>query len=112
MTTWKKVIIGTYNVPYSLARCDFAPMDIGDIVLHKPTGETWTIAYVHNEHLAWCGWPEGLAHTSDCTLVKHATAEERLELLKQMAAGSEPDSRRTYAIARLQQAEFVLPKEY
>lgn len=71
----------------------------GDTVLHKPSGETWVVAYVRPEtnDLAWCGWPSGLARLSDCELVESCTPDESKDLLAQMAAMPEPDHRREYA---------------
>lgn len=87
-------------------------MDTADIVLHKPTGERWVVAYVQGERLSWCGWPEGTALVADCELVTPARPDERLELLRRLAAMQGMDSRRTYAINRLQQAEAILPSIY
>lgn len=64
-------------------------IDTADHVLHAPTGETWLVAYVEGDRLAWCGWPPGLAELSDCTLVKKATAEERDKLLHELAKSSD-----------------------
>ncbi|WP_029002792.1 hypothetical protein [Azorhizobium doebereinerae] len=55
----------------------------GDHVHHTPSDETWVVAwadYATND-LAWCGWPNGIARLSDCTLVKAATDDEHAELL-------------------------------
>lgn len=43
----------------------------GDHVLHRPTGETWVVAYADAERdeLAWVGAPDGVAKLSDCDLV-------------------------------------------
>lgn len=60
-------------------------IDTGDYVKHRPTGESWVVAYVHGDRLAWCGWPEGEAALADCELEKKATPERRLELLQEMA---------------------------
>ena len=60
-------------------------MRCGDHVLHRPTGETWVVAYVDGNDLAWCGWPDGLARTSDCELVKACDDAEHLRMLKQVA---------------------------
>lgn len=87
-------------------------MDTGDVVYHKPTGETWLVAYVNGEYMSWCGWPEGQARVEDCELKKHATPEQRLKLLHDMAGMSGHDSRKTYAIHRLEEAESILSKEY
>jgi hypothetical protein len=76
-------------------------IDTGDTVLHKPSGETWTVAYVRGDHLSWCGWPEGIAILSDCELVKAASDDERMSLLQQMARMEGNDSRGRYARWRL-----------
>jgi hypothetical protein len=86
-------------------------VDTGDVVLHKPTGERWVTAYVSGENLCCLGWPESFANVSDCTLIKEATPEERLLILKRMADMSSDDARKRYAIHRLSTAEQVLPKE-
>jgi len=57
-------------------------IDTGDTVYHTPTGEKWIVAYVRGDRLAWCGWPEGEAALSDCTLITKATPDERDELLR------------------------------
>lgn len=60
-------------------------IDTADHVLHGPSGETWVVAYVEGDSLAWCGWPEGKAKLTDCTLTKKATPEQRDKLLLEMA---------------------------
>lgn len=75
-------------------------MSIGtaDSVRHEPTGETWLVAYVQGDRLAWCGWPEGTALVADCTLTRKANEEERYRLLRQMAhMNDERDPRCRYA---------------
>ena len=72
-------------------------IDTADVVLHGPTQEKWVVAYVRGDCLAWCGWPEGEAKLSDCTLQKKATPEERNKLLIEMAAMKGDDSRGVYA---------------
>lgn len=55
----------------------------GDIVKHGPTGETWTLACdEERDEVQWAGWPEGFAKSKDCTLIKAATDEERIEMLE------------------------------
>jgi len=63
-------------------------IDTGDSVYHTPTGETWLVARVDGDKLAWCGWPEGWADLADCTLTEKATPEERTKLLRRLADGS------------------------
>ncbi len=55
----------------------------GDHVHHAPSGETWVVAWADDatDDLAWCGWPNGMARLSDCTLVRAATDEEHAERL-------------------------------
>lgn len=80
------------------------PLDIdtGDHVHHEPSGEDWVVAYVRGDRLAWCGWPQGEAALSDCTLLKKATSAERDKLLYEMADIGH-DMRANYAKQRLAQ---------
>ncbi len=59
----------------------------GDAVKHGPTGQTWLVATdeERGEFMA-AGWPETLAYAKDCTLDTAATDEERLDLLREVAA--------------------------
>lgn len=82
-------------------------IDTGDTVKHGPTGETWVVAYVQGDRLAWCGWPEGEARLADCTLVEHATTVKRDCLLREMAAMRGDDARQRYAARRLKEEEKV-----
>lgn len=79
-------------------------IDTADTVLHKPTGETWTVALVDGDRLSWVGWPEGWAMLCDCELREKATAEERQRLLREMALIRENDHRKRYA-------KYVLSQE-
>lgn len=82
-----------------------AVIDTGDSVRHAPTGETWIVAYVRGDRIAWCGWPEGEALLSDCMLLEKATPEYRLQLLRDMAAVPGDDVRKRYAVWVLQQMQ-------
>lgn len=77
----------------------------GDTVKHLPSNETWLVAFVDGNDLAWCGWPEGYARTSDCILLKSCSDEEHLKLLRDLAAMSGRDMRKTHAIAALEKLE-------
>lgn len=57
-------------------------MRAGDIVKHRPSGETWTIAAVSSKlnMLSPAGWPESLAEIADCDVVQLATDEEHQEM--------------------------------
>ncbi len=75
-------------------------IDTADHVLHGPSGETWVVAYVDGDRLAWCGWPEGEAKLADCTLLKKATTAQRDKLLLELADCTN-DRRGRYARQRL-----------
>lgn len=83
----------------------------GDAVHHKPTGEDWIVGAVYYDKnlFSWCGWPEGFANITDCKLVRSCTEDERIDLLREMAAmDDEKDHRRTYAIAQLEGVDHGL----
>jgi hypothetical protein len=58
-------------------------MRTGDAVLHKPTGETWTVAAVSplGDEIVCCGWPETIAKIDDCELVQACNDADHCELL-------------------------------
>ena len=68
-------------------------IDTGDCVFHAPTGETWLVAYVKGDRLAWLGWPWGEAALSDCTLTEKATEEKRQEHMRLMLDSSRAEFR-------------------
>ena len=76
-------------------------IDTGDHVLHAPSGEPWVVAYVRGDRLAWCGWPQGEATLTDCMLLKKATPEQRIKLLREIAKSGH-DPRGQYARDRLE----------
>src|SRR5580704_7673683 len=61
------------------------PLRCGDKVFHSPTGETWIVAFVDGDRLAWCGWPDGEAKVSDCTLVEAVDDAGHLRWLREIA---------------------------
>ena len=78
------------------------PPRCGDHVLHRPTGEEWVVAYADAERdeLAWCGWPEGHAKLSDCTLVMRCTDEVHREWVQRFV-DSRHDSHRKRRVMEL-----------
>lgn len=76
-------------------------MRTGDVILHRPTGETWVVAYVDEARgeVTPCGWPFCWARLEDCDMKERASDEESEKLLQELAAmpGSEHDYRRTWA---------------
>lgn len=66
------------------------PFRAGDEV-HHVSGETWVLACdQQGNDIMPAGWPETLAKATHCRLVKAATDEERLKMLR-AAAASRPD---------------------
>ena len=67
--TSEKVGLATRLVARSSRKAP--PFRAGDIVLHRPSGETWTVAYADpvSGNIAWCGWPPGVARIADCELL-------------------------------------------
>jgi hypothetical protein len=63
-------------------------MRAGDHVLHRPTGETWVVAFVDGDDLAACGWPFSIVPVSDCSLVKACTDAKHIERLHELAAST------------------------
>lgn len=58
----------------------------GDHVFHRPSGEKWLLACDEMDgEIICCGWPETFARASDCDLLKAATDEERLKILRAVA---------------------------
>ena len=65
----------------------------GDTVFHRPTGETWVVAYAEGEHLAWFGWPDGLAKLSDCEVTERCSDEEHAKAVDEWRRAQPHDDR-------------------
>lgn len=73
-------------------------MRTGDVVLHRPSGQSRTVAYTMGEIVVLCGWPSSAVYPETCELLHVATDEEHAASLRQMAkAQDKDDSRRRYA---------------
>jgi hypothetical protein len=62
--------------------------ELGDTVLHKPSGEQWLVAYVRDGRLAACGWPDEIVPASDCALISRMPLGKKLSLLRLMATST------------------------
>lgn len=80
-------------------------IDTGDHVKHTPSAEEWLVAFVRDDRLWWCGWPEGFAALADCVLLKKAEADDRAALLRNLANLNRNDPRHRYAVQRLNDEE-------
>lgn len=60
------------------------PFRSGDHVFHAPSEETWVVAYADpvTGYMSYCGWPQGEAKISDCTLTKAASEEVHQRVLR------------------------------
>lgn len=73
-------------------------MQTGDTVLHRPSGETWSVAFIDGDELVPRGWPLSYAKVADCELVKQCSSEVRAEIMRDMARMSDrSDPRCRYA---------------
>lgn len=76
-------------------------MRTADVILHRPTGETWVVAYVDEQRgeVTPCGWPFCFARLEDCDMKKAASDDESEQLLQELAAMTCPehDFRRSWA---------------
>ncbi len=57
----------------------------GDTVKHRPSGETWVVAYVDGDSLSWFGWPYGEAKIADCELVEACSDSQHVKGLRRLA---------------------------
>lgn len=72
-------------------------MRTGDAVLHKPSGEIWSVAFVEDGRLCARGWPLSLVPVEDCELTRACSDDQHEAVLHEMAAMRGSDPRRSYA---------------
>lgn len=63
-------------------------MRTGDTVKHRPTGETWTVAYVDGDYMGWWGWPPGRTQVADCDMVEQCSDADHIALLLRIEQSS------------------------
>lgn len=85
----------------------------GDTVIHKPSGERWSVAYADygTGYLSWCGWPDGEARIADCELRAACTDAQHEAAVDEWFAAGRPlrgDHRRT-TVARLYRPGLLVP---
>lgn len=68
-------------------------IEIGDVVKHGPTGETWVVCRVGGDSVYPAGWPPSCGEIKDCTLVRKATADEKADIIKQCMGLPASDAR-------------------
>lgn len=79
-------------------------MRCGDHVYHKPSDQTWLVAYADTEsgYMAWSGWPEGRAPIADCKLVYACTDKEHAQAVSDwLDKGNASNDHRRRAVQRL-----------
>jgi hypothetical protein len=67
----------------------------GDTVYHRPSGETWLVAFADEHDLLPAGWPCTIANPSDCELRKAASDEAHLDFVREVAAMSDQNDPRS-----------------
>ena len=74
----------------------------GDTVLHRPSGETWRVAWADAEtdDLMYAGWPEGMARLSECDLTTRCTDAEHKAAVDEWRNSSKESLRRNYVLAK------------
>lgn len=84
----------------------------GDHVFHRPSRETWLVAWAEGEYMAWAGWPNGAAPLRDCLLVYRATDAEHTEAVREWAkAGDMQGDSRRARVLRLYGMERHLTRD-
>ncbi|MBX3583601.1 MAG: hypothetical protein KF810_17075 [Rhizobiaceae bacterium] len=91
-------------VPAALSAQPVQPvvkMRTGDHVLHRPSQETWVVAWADYEtgYMAPCGWPTCQARIDDCDIVKDATDEESAQIVAALAISGRTDAHKATQIA-------------
>ena len=74
----------------------------GDTVFHRPSKETWVVAYATDKHVCPCGWPETLADIGDCELLRSCSDEHNEDMLRILATKRDGDTRQACARAELE----------
>lgn len=69
-------------------------MRTGDIVLHRPTGEEWLVAWAdpRSGYMAPCGWPTCQALIADCDLVERASDEKCSAIVAEVSRSGRSDA--------------------
>ena len=75
-------------------------LDTGDLIRHR--GESLIVACVHDGIVHPCGHPDRWIKTEECLLIRKASADDRLHLLRQMAQVTVSGHRPKCARERLQ----------
>ncbi len=78
-------------------------MRTGDIVLHRPSGEEWLVAWADHQsgYMAPCGWPTCQAKIADCTIVREADDNDSDKLVDELSRSGRSDAHRAAAIRSL-----------
>lgn len=63
-------------------------------MLHKPSGEKWSVAYVEDDRLVPRGWPLSEARLTDCELVTVCDDDTHQTVLRDMATMSDQNDPR------------------
>ena len=73
----------------------------GDQVFHRPTRETWLVAWCDGERLQWCGWPPGTVPAAECLIVDKATDTYHASLVAEILRPETKDDHMRRMVRRL-----------
>lgn len=78
-------------------------MRTGDHVFHRPSGETWVVAWADHAtgYMAPCGWPTCQAAIADCEIVRRSTDAECNTLVEQLAKSGRSDAHKAATLRAL-----------
>lgn len=82
-------------------------MRTGDHVFHRPSGETWVVAWADYStgYMAPCGWPTCQAKISDCEIVRRSTDAECNTLVELLAKSGRSDAHKAATLRALTSGE-------
>lgn len=66
----------------------------GDHVHHRPSGETWVVAWAEGKDIAWAGWPNGMARLADCEVIHRCGDDDHRRHVEMWRASTGNDGRR------------------
>lgn len=80
------------------------PLRTADVVLHRPTGETWVLAYADHDAGKLCpmGWPFCEAAIADCDPVKLAEDDAYLDTLADLAVSGAQCAQKATRLAAIE----------
>lgn len=83
-------------------------MKSGDTVFHRPSGETWVVAWADAREVLPAGWPETIASASECDLVRSCSDDEYWAMVEAVARYQDTRGRRCFNLLETRREEECL----